>query len=163
MNLKCDLHLGVIQDPFMLHSLHIGKSNDQLIWRCQLTYTAHSAQIWRIFLPVCHWPFKKEAGCLIFQYVKNKVQTCPDEWLQASGTSVSFILLNRPFKWCVISLRQFGSKRKHVVFAINDIITKRSQLVLEFGTKQKKNQHSIVLSMCRNIPSRIFRNRRTLQ
>ena len=61
-----------------------------------LTYTANSAQIWWNFLPVYHRSFKK-AGCFIFQYVKNKAQTGPEQ-PQASGISCSLILLNRSFK-----------------------------------------------------------------
>ena len=47
--------------------------------------------IWQIFWPMYHKP-SKSAGCLIFQYVKNKAQTGL-KWPQASGTSGSFILL----------------------------------------------------------------------
>ena len=79
----------------------------QLFWRCLQTYTANSAQIWRNFLPMYHWLFKK-AGCFIFQYVKNKAQTGPEQ-PQASGISCSLILLNRSFKWSVKHMSDFFS------------------------------------------------------
>lgn len=68
--------------------------------------------LWQIFWPMYHRP-SKSAGCSIFQYVKNKAQTGPEQ-PQASGTPGSFMLQNRPFKWSVmfwhLRLKKFQKK-----------------------------------------------------
>ena len=91
---------GVIRDPFKLQLVHIAKSKNQPFWSWQPTYTAHSAQIWRIFLPVYHRPSKK-AGFFIFQYVRDEAWM-GSEWPQIGGVSCSFFLMKHTFQWRVV-------------------------------------------------------------
>ena len=122
---------GVVRHLFGFYFWHIWKKTIQPFWRCQLIYTANSAQIWRNFLPVYHRQPFKEAGCFIFQYVKNKAQI-GSEQPQASGVACSLILPNISFKWSVTNLQ---SKRfKSCMFWHSTSLLYRIDLHSVFGS-----------------------------
>ena len=101
MNMKCHLpgwgHSGPIQASFRTY----WKIDETAFLEMSANmHTAHSAQIWQIFLPVFNRPSKK-AVLSIFQYVRDEAWMAGSRMTPGRWHFMFIFLLNHSFKWSV--------------------------------------------------------------